>query len=128
MDPGATPKSLFFELIDRHPNLIALKADGVTKELSFFGGRVGFLSLGFSGTVGQYFNEKICGLVRGSVGSPLEELGTRSEHLRRLVYFSKGFDIALDLGSASKEKPLSGEAPSRDPLNDPKVMGVPCHP
>lgn len=70
-EPEANPKSLFFELIDRHPNLIALKADGVTKELSFFGGRVGFLSLGFSGTVGQYFNEKICGLVRGSVGSPV---------------------------------------------------------
>ncbi|MFM8987142.1 MAG: aminotransferase class I/II-fold pyridoxal phosphate-dependent enzyme [Holophagaceae bacterium] len=70
-EPNATTQSLFFELIDRHPNLIALKADGVTKELSFFGGRVGFLSLGFSGPVGQYLNEKICGLVRGSVGSPV---------------------------------------------------------
>lgn len=70
-EPNATTQSLFFELIDRHPNLIALKADGVTKELSFFGGRVGFLSLGLSGPVGQYLNEKICGLVRGSVGSPV---------------------------------------------------------
>ncbi len=70
-EPSATSQSLFYELIDRHPNLIALKADGVTKELSFFGGRVGFLSLGLSGTVGQYFNEKICGLVRGTVGSPV---------------------------------------------------------
>jgi aspartate/methionine/tyrosine aminotransferase len=70
-EPNATTQSLFFELIDRHPNLIALKADGVTKELRFFGGRVGFLSLGFSGPVGQYLNEKICGLVRGSVGSPV---------------------------------------------------------
>lgn len=70
-EPNATTQSLFFELIDSHPNLIALKADGVTKELSFFGGRVGFLSLGFSGPVGQYLNEKICGLVRGSVGSPV---------------------------------------------------------
>ncbi len=70
-EPTATSQSLFYELIDRHPNLIALKADGVTKELSFFGGRVGFLSLGFSGTIGQYLNEKICGLIRGSVGSPV---------------------------------------------------------
>ncbi len=42
----AASKSLFFSLLGRHPNLIPLKCDGVTKELSFFGSRVGFLTFG----------------------------------------------------------------------------------
>lgn len=70
-DPNATSQSLFFELIDQHPNLLAIKADGVTKELSFFGGRVGFLSFGVNEEVGELLNEKAAGLVRGGVGSPV---------------------------------------------------------
>jgi hypothetical protein len=36
---------MFWELAAAHPNLVAVKVDGGTKELSFFGGRVGFLDL-----------------------------------------------------------------------------------
>ena len=70
-DPAAATKSLFYELIDRSPNLIPLKCDGVTKELSFFGGRVGFLSFGVPPEAAALLNDKCMGLVRSGIGSPV---------------------------------------------------------
>lgn len=70
-DPAATSKSLFFELIHRHPNLIPLKCDGVTKELSFFGGRVGFLSFGVVNEAAEILADKCMGLIRSGIGSPV---------------------------------------------------------
>lgn len=70
-DPRAATKSLFFELINRHPNLIPLKCDGVTKELSFFGGRVGFLSFGVSREASDILVDKCMGLIRSGIGSPV---------------------------------------------------------
>ena len=67
----ATSKSLFFELIGRHSNLIPLKCDGVTKELSFFGGRVGFLTFGTSKTAAEILVEKSMSLFRSGIGSPV---------------------------------------------------------
>ncbi len=67
----ATSKSLFFELIGRSPNLIALKCDGVTKELSFFGGRVGFLTFGTSKEAAEILVDKSMSLVRSGIGSPV---------------------------------------------------------
>ncbi len=67
----ATSKSLFFELIGRHPNLIPLKCDGITKELSFFGGRVGFLSFGTSKAAAECLVEKSMSLIRSGIGSPV---------------------------------------------------------
>lgn len=70
-DHRATTKSLFFELLDRSPNLIPLKCDGITKELSFFGGRVGFLSFGIDKRAASILTEKCMGLMRARVGSPV---------------------------------------------------------
>ena len=70
-DSRATSKSLFFELINRHPNLIPLKCDGVTKELSFFGGRVGFLSFGIAKEASDLLVDKCMGLIRSGIGSPV---------------------------------------------------------
>lgn len=67
-DPAATPKSLFFELLDRHPQLIPIKCDGVTKELSFFGGRVGFLHFGVSAATSEILVDKCKGLIRAGIG------------------------------------------------------------
>ena len=67
----ATSKSLFFELIGRHPNLIPLKCDGVTKELSFFGGRVGFLTFGTSKAAAEILVDKSMSLIRSGIGSPV---------------------------------------------------------
>lgn len=67
-DPEATTRSLFFELIQRHPNLIPLKCDGVTKELSFFGGRVSFLHFGLDPAIGEILVDKCKGLIRAGIG------------------------------------------------------------
>jgi aspartate/methionine/tyrosine aminotransferase len=70
-DPRHTTKSLFFELLDRSPNLIPLKCDGITKELSFFGGRVGFLTFGVAREAAAILVDKCMGLVRSRIGSPV---------------------------------------------------------
>jgi aspartate/methionine/tyrosine aminotransferase len=45
-DPAASRRSLFWDLVGAHPNLVPVKVDGATKEIAFFGGRVGFLTFG----------------------------------------------------------------------------------
>ena len=67
----AATKSLFFELIGRSPNLIPLKCDGITKELSFFGGRVGFLTFGVAPEAAAILVDKCMGLIRSGIGSPV---------------------------------------------------------
>jgi aspartate/methionine/tyrosine aminotransferase len=64
-------KSLFFELIGRSPNLIPLKCDGITKELSFFGGRTAFLHFGVAKEAAEILVDKCMGLVRSGIGSPV---------------------------------------------------------
>ena len=70
-DPKAATKSLFYELIGRSPNLIPLKCDGITKELSFFGGRVGFLTFGVAKAAAEILVDKAMGLTRSAIGSPV---------------------------------------------------------
>lgn len=70
-DPEATRKSLFFELINQSPNLIPLKCDGVTKELSFFSGRVGFLTFGVAPACAAILVDKCMGLIRSGIGCPV---------------------------------------------------------
>lgn len=70
-EPTATTKSLFFELIGRSPNLIPLKCDGATKELSFFGGRVAFLHFGVAKEVAAILVDKCMGLIRSGLGGPV---------------------------------------------------------
>jgi aspartate/methionine/tyrosine aminotransferase len=43
-EPGIPDRSLFWDLAGLHARLTPIKIDGATKELSFFGGRVGFLT------------------------------------------------------------------------------------
>lgn len=65
--------SMFWELIGRHPHLVPIKVDGVTKELSFFGGRVGFLTFPFEAgsPVVEALESKVKCLLRGTLGSPV---------------------------------------------------------
>jgi aspartate/methionine/tyrosine aminotransferase len=64
----AATKSLFFELLQRRPNLIALKCDGMTKELSFFGGRVACVHFGVSKEASEILVSKCMGLIRAGIG------------------------------------------------------------
>jgi aspartate/methionine/tyrosine aminotransferase len=72
-EPEIPRESLFWELIGAHPNLIPVKVDGGTKEFSFFGGRVGFLTFACApdSGVARALESKIKALVRSTVGSPV---------------------------------------------------------
>ncbi len=66
-------ESPFWELVGLHPNLVPVKIDGATKEYSFFGGRVGFLTFPFEpgSEVAAALESKVKGLVRAVMGSPV---------------------------------------------------------
>jgi aspartate/methionine/tyrosine aminotransferase len=72
-EPGVDPSSMFWELIGAHPNLVPVKVDGSTKELSFFGGRVGFLTFGLDpeSDAARALEDKVAMLVRSTIGSPV---------------------------------------------------------
>ncbi len=71
-DADVPRESLYLELLGRHPSLFPVRVSGATKELVFFGGRVGFLSLPFSPTseVWRALENKLLCLLRAGVGSP----------------------------------------------------------
>lgn len=69
-----TPReSLFWDLAGIDEQLIPVKVDGATKELSFFGGRVGFLTFAVEpeGPVAAALENKLSALLRSTVGSPV---------------------------------------------------------
>lgn len=65
--------SMFWELAGQHPNLIPVKVEGATKELGFFGGRVGFLTFPFAAdsAIAEALESKIMDLSRATIGSPV---------------------------------------------------------
>ncbi|MDP9119764.1 MAG: aminotransferase class I/II-fold pyridoxal phosphate-dependent enzyme [Acidobacteriota bacterium] len=72
-EPGVPRASLFWELAGVHPNLSAVKVDGATKEFSFFGGRVGFLTFALEpdSAAARAIESKVKMLVRSGIGSPV---------------------------------------------------------
>ncbi len=72
-DASIPRASLYWDLVGRHPNLIPVKVDGATKELSFFGGRVGFITFPFDPDtlVAAALESKVKCLVRSTIGSPV---------------------------------------------------------
>jgi aspartate/methionine/tyrosine aminotransferase len=72
-DEGVPNDSLFWDLTGRHQQLITVKLDGATKEFFFFGGRVGFITFGYSpdSPVMEPLESKLKSLLRSTVGSPV---------------------------------------------------------
>ncbi len=70
-DEGMYGKSLFHALAAAADSsrLLVVKVDGATKELVFFGGRVGFLSFSASGAGSKALNEKAAAILRGTISS-----------------------------------------------------------
>lgn len=68
---GLYGRSLFGELSRRldPARALACKVDGATKELVFFGGRVGFLTFSVEGTAGSALAEKAAAILRGTISS-----------------------------------------------------------
>nr|MDO8111954.1 aminotransferase class I/II-fold pyridoxal phosphate-dependent enzyme [Candidatus Sigynarchaeota archaeon] len=82
-DKNAEKKSLFAYLVDKHPMVIPVKLDGASKELLFYGGRVGFITFGFSSKWGvdlkkldEDIVDKLSGAIRGtnSNGSHISQM------------------------------------------------------
>ena len=73
-EPDVPRVSLFWDLIGSHSNLVPVKVDGATKEFSFFGGRVGFLTFALDpdSNEAREMEGKLDVLVRTSVGKPVE--------------------------------------------------------
>ncbi|MCP4660521.1 MAG: aminotransferase class I/II-fold pyridoxal phosphate-dependent enzyme, partial [bacterium] len=65
--------SMFWELVGAHEQLIPLKVDGATKEFSFFGGRVGFITFPIEpdSPAAKALESKVMSLMRSTVGSPV---------------------------------------------------------
>ena len=72
-EAGIPDESMFWDLSGAHENLIPVKVDGATKELSYFGGRVGFLTFPFDpeSPVASAIESKVKCLLRATVGSPV---------------------------------------------------------
>ncbi|WP_103680737.1 aminotransferase class I/II-fold pyridoxal phosphate-dependent enzyme [Alkalispirochaeta sphaeroplastigenens] len=71
-DEEAYPDSIFGEFAQAHPNLLAIKIDGSSKEDFAWGFRVGFMTCAFQGITpdqAEALEKKIAGLVRGTVSS-----------------------------------------------------------
>ncbi|HSG39367.1 MAG TPA: aminotransferase class I/II-fold pyridoxal phosphate-dependent enzyme [Thermoanaerobaculia bacterium] len=84
-EPEIPRESLFWDLAGAaHPNLVAVKVDGATKEFSFFGGRVGFLTFAVEpeSDAARSLESKVKALVRSSIGCPI---GTSQEILLKAL-------------------------------------------
>jgi aspartate/methionine/tyrosine aminotransferase len=81
---GTPSVSLFWSLLDRHPNLIPIKIDGADGQLGFPGGRVGFLTFPWEPGSGlaAALESKTLMLLRAQVGSP--SAATQMLLLRRI--------------------------------------------
>jgi aspartate/methionine/tyrosine aminotransferase len=69
-EPGIPRRSLFWDLAGLHPRLTPVKIDGATKELSFFGGRVGFLTFALApeSAAARVLEAKLGRLIASSAG------------------------------------------------------------
>ncbi len=67
-------ESLFGQLANRHPNLLAIKLDGATKEEFAWGFRTGFITLADGSSNGspallEALNKKVMGSIRGTISN-----------------------------------------------------------
>ena len=75
-DPEAAQRSIFAELCDCHRRILAVKLDGASKEMLFYGGRVGAMSFGLPSALdvdrealqGELDN-KLAGIIRSTVSN-----------------------------------------------------------
>jgi aspartate/methionine/tyrosine aminotransferase len=71
-DDDAYPQSLFSAIADAHPNILAVKVDGATKEDFVWGFRVGFITLAFQGMTEDHaaaLEQKLTGAIRSMVSN-----------------------------------------------------------
>jgi aspartate/methionine/tyrosine aminotransferase len=83
-EEGVYKQSIFCDLCDLHPNVLAVKIDGATKEDYVWGFRVGFLTYGIQGgtpALYEALEAKTGGAIRGNISNssnPAQSLLLRS--------------------------------------------------
>ncbi|MBW8889134.1 MAG: aminotransferase class I/II-fold pyridoxal phosphate-dependent enzyme [Fibrobacteres bacterium] len=83
-EDGVYKQSIFCDLCDLHPNVLAVKIDGATKEDYVWGFRVGFLTYGIKGgtpALYEALEAKTGGAIRGNISNssnPAQSLLLRS--------------------------------------------------
>jgi aspartate/methionine/tyrosine aminotransferase len=83
-EDGVLADSIFVDLCDAHPNLLAVKIDGATKEDYVWGFRVGFLTFGVKGGTPALYGAleaKAGGAIRGNISNasnPAQSMLVRS--------------------------------------------------
>lgn len=83
-EAGVLAESIFVDLCDAHPNLLAVKIDGATKEDYVWGFRVGFLTYGIQGgtpALYEALEAKTGGAIRGNISNasnPAQSMLVRS--------------------------------------------------
>lgn len=89
-DDRAVKESVFYDYVDLHPNLLPVKLDGVTKELLFYGGRLGLITFGLHRSWIQGINleelqseldTKVAGVVRTTVSNCCHPTQTAAEQI-----------------------------------------------
>lgn len=69
-EDGLIPRSPFYALSSAPTDrVLSVKVDGATKELCFFGGRVGFVTFGAAGAAADALDTKIKGMARANVST-----------------------------------------------------------
>jgi aspartate/methionine/tyrosine aminotransferase len=71
-EDGVIGESIFVDLCDAHPNLLAVKIDGATKEDYVWGFRVGFITFGIKGGTPSLYDAleaKLGGAIRGNISN-----------------------------------------------------------
>jgi len=71
-EDGISKESIFAKLCDLHPNVLAVKVDGATKEDYVWGFRVGFITYGVKGGDTELYSaleNKTAGAIRGNISN-----------------------------------------------------------
>lgn len=116
-EKGVFEESFFSSLCDAHPNLLAVKVDGATKEDYVWGFRVGFMSYGIQGgtpALYEALEAKTGGAIRGSISNsshPAQSLlvaawssqGYQAEKQRAYDLLKRRYDKVKEILAAHPE-------------------------
>lgn len=106
-DTEVMHESLFGVLVGCHPNVVAVKIDGATKEEYAWGLRIGFLTFGLSANVMQPIDEKLSGLIRVSTSGAAQVSQTLILEAMKSIGYSeqkkRNFEILKDRALNAQE-------------------------
>ena len=90
-EKGIHEESLFAEFAALHPNVLAVKLDGTTKEDYVWGLRVGFVTFAFKGATDAQL-KALEAKAAGNVRSAISNVSSLGQHLALAAYADRGYD------------------------------------